>query len=166
MSLRDRLIGAWELVCYKSSSDSNPPDIIYPMGKDCKGIIIYSGDGYMSAQLQVADVPQYANGWLKGTEKELATAAKRTISYTGPFALKEQLDGKQFVTHHVKIAIPPNWNGGPQVRTAEMIEEDGEEYLILGPESTSEHQGKIWTVSLRWKRLGWKDRIHLDRSRL
>ncbi len=48
--LRQKLIGAWPLVEYKTQPASDAP-ASYPLGKDAAGIIMYTSDGYMSAQL-------------------------------------------------------------------------------------------------------------------
>ena len=50
-SLRDQLVGAWELIEYSAHLPNDPSNKKYPMGPDAKGIIMYTPDGYMSAQL-------------------------------------------------------------------------------------------------------------------
>jgi hypothetical protein len=48
--LRDQLIGAWKLVSYvEEPVDGSKP--FYPLGEQPHGIIMYTPDGYMSAQL-------------------------------------------------------------------------------------------------------------------
>ncbi len=48
--LRDRLIGAWTLVSYQEIPvDGSDP--FEPLGHEPQGIILYTPDGYMSAQL-------------------------------------------------------------------------------------------------------------------
>jgi hypothetical protein len=48
--LREQLIGAWKLVSYEERPvDGSPP--FYPMSEKPMGIIMYTPDGYMSAQL-------------------------------------------------------------------------------------------------------------------
>ena len=48
--LRDQLIGAWKLVSYvEEPVDGSEP--FYPLGEKPHGIIMYTPDGYMSAQL-------------------------------------------------------------------------------------------------------------------
>lgn len=49
-TLREQLIGAWKLVSYvEKPTDGSAP--FYPMGEKPEGIIMYTPDGYMSAQL-------------------------------------------------------------------------------------------------------------------
>lgn len=147
------MIGSWELVSYTSTNQSDPSDILYPMTKHCKGIIIYSGDGYMSAQLQVLDIQHYAKGWRQGSQEELAQAAKKTMAYTGPFYLEEVPGTKQTLYHHMDISVPPNWIDGTQIRLAEMVEEDGLQYLYLGPSTPTENNGVSRDIRLKWRRL-------------
>ncbi len=53
-TLREQLIGAWKLVSYAViPTDGSQP--LYPMGENPMGIILYTADGYMSAQLMSAD---------------------------------------------------------------------------------------------------------------
>ena len=50
-TLREQLIGAWKLVSYvEKPTDGSEP--FHPMGEAPKGIIMYTPDGYMSAQLE------------------------------------------------------------------------------------------------------------------
>ena len=51
--LRANLIGAWTLVSFESRS-LDGSSVIYPFGPDAQGIIMYTPDGYMSAQLMRA----------------------------------------------------------------------------------------------------------------
>jgi hypothetical protein len=51
-NLRDRLIDAWKLISY----EERPVDVLpsfYPMSVKPMGIIMYTPDGYMSAQLRL-----------------------------------------------------------------------------------------------------------------
>lgn len=49
VSIAQRIVGAWELVEYSTTSDTGKVD--YPLGPEARGLIIYSADGYMSAQI-------------------------------------------------------------------------------------------------------------------
>ncbi len=49
-TLHEQLVGAWKLVSYvEKPTDGSEP--FYPMGTEPQGIIMYTPDGYMSAQL-------------------------------------------------------------------------------------------------------------------
>jgi len=53
-SLREQLIGAWKLVSYEIRPVDGSP-AFYPLGERPMGIILYTPDGYMSAQLSALD---------------------------------------------------------------------------------------------------------------
>jgi hypothetical protein len=62
-TLREQLIGAWKLVSYvEKPTDGFQP--FYPMGTEPKGIIMYTPDGYMSAQLEHPGRPKLRIGRL------------------------------------------------------------------------------------------------------
>jgi hypothetical protein len=52
--LRANLIGAWTLQSYVSTA-TDGSDMAYPLGVDARGIIMYTPDGYMSAQIMRSD---------------------------------------------------------------------------------------------------------------
>ena len=70
-SLRAQLIGAWRLVSYiESPVDGSPKRS--PLGENPQGIIMYTPDGYMSAQLMRPGRRNFAsNDWFKGTPGDL-----------------------------------------------------------------------------------------------
>ena len=80
--LRDQLIGAWKLVSYEEQPiDGSPP--FYPMSEHPMGIIMYTPDGYMSAQLSEPDRKRFAFGRLVQRYGRRVPARKpRRISLT------------------------------------------------------------------------------------
>ena len=59
--LRDALIGAWQLVsCVET--DVATGEVFLPMGEHPQGFILYTPDGYMSAQLSASDRRDFASG--------------------------------------------------------------------------------------------------------
>ncbi len=115
--LRDRLIGAWKLVSYEDRPvDGSDP--VYPMGKNPQGIIMYTPDGFMSAQLATPDRAHFASGdWFDATDAEYREEASTYISYTGPFHVDEDA---QTLTHTMFISLFPNWTGQTQPRVVRM----------------------------------------------
>src|SRR4029077_12305621 len=68
--LREQLIGAWRLVSYVETPVDGSPKR-FPLGEDAEGIIMYTPDGYMSAQLmRLARRPFSSGDWFKGTPEE------------------------------------------------------------------------------------------------
>jgi hypothetical protein len=142
--LRANLIGAWTLESYQSSS-LDGSDVTYPLGTDAQGIIMYTPDGYMSAQLMRADrAPFDRDDPHRAPDNELAAAAGGYMSYGGPFAVVE--DG--LIAHHVEVSLLPNWIGGIQYRKAHL---DGSR-LILGPSEPIVMNGAPRNARLVWRR--------------
>ena len=145
--LRDRLIGAWKLVSYvEEPVDGSAP--FHPMGEKPKGIIMYTPDGYMSAQLMRPDRRPFASGdWFDGTEEEYREEASTYIAYSGPFHVDEE---KRTLTHSMFVSLFPNWTGQTQPRVVK-IEDDK---LFLSTESPIKSGGKIVMSRLQWQRAG------------
>jgi len=146
-TLREQLIGAWKLVSYvEQPVDGSAPH--YPFGEEPQGIIMYTPDGYMSAQLCRPDRAPFASGdWFKGTASEYEAEASTYIAYTGPFHVDEE---NQSLTHSMFISLFPNWIGQTQPRVLK-IEGD---ILSLSTASPINSAGKTVNSYLRWQRAG------------
>jgi hypothetical protein len=144
-SLRDQLIGAWKLVSYvEKPVDGSLPT--YPFGEDAQGIIMYTHDGFMSAQLSARErTPFASDDWYKGKPEEFGDAASSYFAYTGPFQVDED---KQTLTHSMFISLFPNWIGQTQPRVVHV----DRDFLTVTTEKAVESQGKMVKPELRWKR--------------
>ncbi|WP_216823659.1 lipocalin-like domain-containing protein [Mycobacterium terramassiliense] len=144
-ALRDRLIGAWKLVSYlEFPVDGSDP--FEPLGHQPRGIIMYTPDGYMSAQLSKIDRPHFASGdWFAGTREEYASEASSYIAYSGPFHVDED---KQTLTHSMFVSLFPDWTGQTQPRRVEL---DGDT-LKLGTASPIQSSGRTVNSVLTWRR--------------
>lgn len=143
--LPDQLIGAWKLVSYvEKPTDGSEP--FYPLGEKPKGIIMYTPDGYMSAQLERPDRPSFASGdWFRGTPEEVREEASGYIAYSGPFHTDEE---KQHLTHSMFVSLFPNWESQTQPR-AVRIEGDT---LHLASVKPIRSGGKETMSHLTWRR--------------
>lgn len=127
-AFRASLVGAWELISYRCEPVSSDDETIYPMTPSARGIIMYTPDGYMSAQLMQPGAAKFSGGDLSGGSKdELAESMKRYLAYSGRFAVKDE-GGKPVLTHQMEVSSFPNWLGNVQERTVNL---EGE-YLTLG----------------------------------
>lgn len=144
-SLRESLIGAWKLVSYvEHPADGSTP--FYPMSEHPQGIIMYTPDGYMSAQLMHPDRKNFASGdWFVGTDAEYKEEASTDIAYTGPFHVDEE---NGTLTHTMFISLFPNWTGQTQPRVVK-IEGD---LLHLSTATPIRSAGKTVNSYLTWKR--------------
>ena len=143
--LRAQLIGAWKLVSYVEQPVDGSAGF-HPLGEQPKGIIMYTPDGYMSAQLSKPDRPNFASGdWFAGTPEDYIQEASSYIAYSGPFHVDE---ANKTLTHSMFVSLFPNWTGQSQPR-AVRIEGD---VLHLGSVSPIQSSGKEVMSRLTWRR--------------
>src|SRR5690606_26490326 len=110
------LVGTWTLVSLYGESAEG--DILKPYGDNPKGTLIYAADGSMSAVLMKQGRPKFASGDLAtGTPEEVKAAFDGFDAYCGTFTLDES---QNTVTHHIEVALFPNWEGTDQVRYYEL----------------------------------------------
>ncbi len=133
--LRFRLLGAWQLESYKSlpvspTSLSKPT---YPMTKNVQGMILYTADGYMSAQLSIPGQKHFRVE--EASESQWAEAAKRHFGYCGPYYITEE-EGKVRLRHGFRLANRPNLVKEIQIR-AWRFEDEGKS-LVLSNEEPEE----------------------------
>lgn len=143
-SLRDKLVGAWQLVSYVERDSPDGP-VRYPHGEDAQGLIMYTPDGYMSAQIQSAGRPEYdlpvASG---GTIEQAAAAALGYLAYSGRYFVDEASGD---IRHEAKLSLVPNYLGKFHLRHSDL---DGDE-LRLTAETSLPDGGTVYS-SLVWTR--------------
>jgi len=111
---RDALIGTWRLVEYSIPDKSGAGDKYYPLGSDATGFLMYTPDGFVSAQMMAAGRPIYKSGRLhSGTAEEMAAAAKGYLAYAGHFEVDEE---SGTLIHHMEVSMNPTWLGQAQER--------------------------------------------------
>ena len=138
------IVGAWELVSYTERELPDGP-LTYPHGPDAVGLIMYTPDGYMSAQIMTRSRPSYdrpvASG---GTAEESAAAATGYLAYSGPYSVDESTGD---IHHHVMVSLLPNWLGHTQIRHSQLDMEQ----LTLSAE-TPLPNGTTMSSTLVWAR--------------
>jgi Lipocalin-like domain len=146
-SLRDRLIGAWRLVdVVDEPVDGSPPH--RPHGDRPIGLILYTPDGYMSAQIMARErAPVASADWSSLTPQEYAEEARGYFAYAGSYEVDEE---RGIVIHSVEVSLFPGWVGGAQVRVVQL---DGDR-LVLSAGSPVESGGKLVTTRISWLRAG------------
>jgi hypothetical protein len=113
VTLHDDIRGTWELVSYTTQDERGGP-VTYPLGPDARGLIIYTHDGYMSAQLMAPDRPGYDRpDTAGGTNAQHAAAAAGYLAYSGPYAIDEATG---IIHHEVVVSLLPNWLETVQLR--------------------------------------------------
>jgi len=143
-TLREQLIGTWRLVSYETRGEDG--SIAHPMGQDLAGFILYTTDGYMSANLMVPGRPAYTGGGANtATSAELAAAAIGYFGYAGRFEVDE---AKRAVTHTLEVALVPNLVGSTQLRYVTI---EGSRLALRG--DTGQWGGRLATPIITWERV-------------
>lgn len=123
-TVREALLGGWELSSMESH-DAETGAVSHPLGTAPRGLILYTADGYMSAQLTGS-----------------ADAAEPGyIAYGGRFRVDEDT---ATVHHEVSVSMLPELLASPQLRQARV---DGDQ-LTLSATTTNDgvttHNTLIW----------------------
>jgi hypothetical protein len=142
--LHNDVLGTWELVSYTEGDNHGGP-VTYPLGSDALGLIMYTGDGYMSAQIMRPDRPAYDRPETSGgTPEQAEAAAAGYLAYSGPYTVDENTG---VLHHHPWVSLLPNWLNLTQLRHSTL---DGD-HLTLS--AISEAPDGVETIStLVWKR--------------
>ena len=149
MITRTQLVGAWSLESY-TETDAQSGEVSHPMGRNPEGLILYTSDGYMSAQLASGGRDRFkSEDPYGGSGDEYTTAGRSYIAYSGPFYFDE---GQGRLEHEMFVSFFPNWQGQRQVRVAVI---DGDR-LHLAPDHAMPFNGRLKTASLIWKRVAPK----------
>lgn len=113
--LKEQFIGTWRLVAYEYQRSDG--ERIYPFGDDPVGILIYSADGFMSAQISRRERQDFASGnrW-NGTTEEMAQAYKDYLAYFGTYQIKQS---ESEIEHTVEGSLFPDYLGSVQLRCFE-----------------------------------------------
>lgn len=134
--IRNKLIGSWSLISSRTELRDSPddePTILYTIGKDAKGIIMFSSDGYVSTQLMRPGAVKWeSNSLLGGTDEELADATRHFLAYAGTFDVESSQD-ETLVYVSVDLCSFPNWLGDRQERVVQL---DGEVLKLTPPSFT------------------------------
>lgn len=123
-ALRDAILGGWELASF-TSRNVDTGEVAHPLGEHPHGLILYTADGYMSAQL--ARNPD-GGGY---------------IAYGGRFTVDEHT---ATVRHDVTISRLPELLRQPQVRQASLA---GDRLTLTATTSTG---GVPMQSTLIWHR--------------
>jgi len=115
--LRDKILGTWRLVSYVAQDDQGGP-VTFPLGRDAVGLIIYTTDGYMSAQLMRPGRQEYDEPDTGGsTVQQAAAAAEGYLAYSGPYDVDEATG---VIHHQVAVSLIPNWVETVQLRHSSL----------------------------------------------
>jgi hypothetical protein len=139
-----QILGTWNLIHGGFKYRYSNEEVLYPFGQEAKGLLIYTSNNYMSAQIMRPDRPIFASDVIsKANSMEMNEAFQGYISYFGTFQLLEQ---RGVVVHRVLGSYFPNWIG----RDLERYYTFSENLLTLTtmPSKTANRQ---MIAQLTWK---------------
>jgi len=106
--MENQFVGAWGLVDF-SFCDINGNVKFRPLGNKVGGLLIYTNDGFMSANLgSLERKPFKNNDYRFGKNEEIIEAYNNIISYSGEYQVN---DNKKFILHKINMSMFPNWIG-------------------------------------------------------
>jgi len=141
---KGQFIGSWKLLSSEYRTEGE--EVLYPMGREVTGRLIYTADGYVSAQhMSVSRTPFLSNDWLRGTPAEIKAAFESYRGYYGTWEIDEK---KGTVTHHIAAGSLPNWAGTDFVRNYEF---SGNRLTLKTTPQLMD--GKTVTIYLIWEKL-------------
>ena len=130
------LTGAWRLVSWSLVyADGRAPD--YPLGEDAQGILMYTGDGHVSATLMKKARPAEA----PGSEAEAARAYGESFAYAGRYEVRDDA-----AYHSIQIASNPALLG---ITSTRHIALEGDRLILSGPDFAASSPR---TQRIEWRR--------------
>jgi len=110
--MTQKLAGAWKLVSFVYHRPSG--DLVYPLGKDAIGSLLYHADARFSMQISRHDRPVFTTDYFEHLDpEEIRIAVCGYFAYFGTYRVNQ---AKKVVTHLVDGSLFPNWVGSEQVR--------------------------------------------------
>jgi len=107
--IADDLVGTWQLLSWTQRRGKKE---ILPMGEAPVGLVVYSGDGFMSVNIMRRGREHMTSGdFVSASGEEKAGAFGSYLGYAGTYELREDC-----IVHRVACASYPNWVGEDQVR--------------------------------------------------
>jgi len=139
---KDDLIGTWQLQSW-SIGYADRDELSFPYGEDPLGLLLYTGDGWMSASIGRRErdpLPQDVS-FRKLPDSLKAAAFSSYFHYAGRYRVVEG-----DVIHYVSQCLNPNFPGTEQLRHAEL---DGQTLVLSGKDEVG---GVTRFHSLVWHR--------------
>lgn len=136
---KNLFIGIWKLISFESQLEND--EVVYLLGKNPIGYLMYFENGYMSVNIMKADRLSPAfDDVTTMNQAEKASMAETFLAYCGKY---EILTDK--VIHYPEVSLIPNWVGIKLERTYQM--RDNQLILSTPPAkigNTSEISKLIW----------------------
>src|ERR1700733_8328481 len=143
--ISSRLIGVWTLVSFTDEREGCQDT--HPFGPEPASFLIYTPDGFVSAQLTKPGRPVFqSRDWQRGTQEEYVESGSGYIAYCGTYEVDE---ANETVTHIPSVALLPNLIQRRQLRALTL---NGDR-LTLRTSSAADVEGALVTSHLEWQRI-------------
>ena len=137
---REDLVGAWAYHGWRIAYEDGR--VTEPFGEGASGLLLYTADGYMSANIMAADRESLAKlNPREATLRERALAFDGYFSYAGRWRLV-----RGTIVHEVTVALNPSLVGSTQWRTPILR---GRRLILAADEPTSRGARRH---ELEWRR--------------
>lgn len=137
---REDLVGAWAYHGWRIAYEDGR--VTEPFGAGASGLLLYTADGYMSANIMAADRESFAKlNPREATLRERALAFDGYFSYAGRWRLV-----RGTIVHEVTVALNPSLVGSTQWRTPILR---GRRLILAADEPTSRGARRH---ELEWRR--------------
>ena len=135
------LVGAWQLTRWSRHTDGLP--VVYPLGPDAVGLLVYAADGSMAVQMTGVHRARIGGSDpLGGPASARAAAYSGCLAYFGTYSIEGTV-----VTHRLVASLFPDWTGEAQARPFTL---DGDRLVLRTPPSTVD--GRTTVNEMAWMR--------------
>lgn len=114
----DPFVGTWRLVSWEQRSAEG--EVTCPYGRRPRGLIVYTPNGQMSAQLMNPD-GNLAGATASGAREIIGRMSENYFAYYGTYTVDR---AAKTITHHVQGSLAPSWVGTDQIRQFEFLGSD------------------------------------------
>jgi hypothetical protein len=139
------IVGTWRLVSFVTGDGLGA---VPYWDAAATGLIIYTADGYVSAQLYDARRPKLGKEWEQADPNAARTLFAGLATYYGRYTVDTEAST---VTHLVEGAMSPDWVGSRLVRSYRFL---GPNRIELGVLTNAEGQPVANRLVLVWERVG------------
>ena len=101
-------------------SENKDGEVIYPLGEDAHGVIMFTPDNRLSVHIMAVDRTKEINEEKiskYNTEAEKQMARLGYHAYSGPISINED---EKVLTTHVELSVLPTYVGSKQKRTVTL----------------------------------------------
>lgn len=139
------IVGTWRLVSFVTTDERG--DVRQYWDERATGLIVYTEDGHVSAQLYDTRRPKLGREWDRAEPDAARASFAGLATYYGRYTVDPE---ESTVTHLVEGAMSPDWTGARLVRRYRFLGPDRVELEVL---TTAEGPSVANRTVLVWERV-------------